>query len=252
MSRILFFVYGVVAYIAFLAAFLYAIAFVGNIVVPKTIDSGAGLPTVQALIVDVVLLGLFAVQHSGMARIEFKKWWTRVVPEPIERSTYVLVSSLVLGLLYWLWQPMPAVIWDTEGTMVAIVLSGLFWLGWAIVLGGSFMINHFDLFGLRQVALNLRNRKYVPVGFKAPMLYKFVRHPLMLGFVIAFWATPRMTAGHLLFAAATLGYILIALRLEERDLVGVYGDAYRRYQRGVSMIFPWPKAGKGKAGDDSH
>lgn len=244
MSKILGFLYGVVAYVAFLAAFLYAIGFVGNIVVPKTIDSGPAGPWLPALIIDVVLLGIFAVQHSGMARIGFKKWLTRFMPASIERSTYVLLSSAVLGLLYWLWQPIPAVIWDVSGTAGATVLWILFWAGWLIVLAGSFMIDHFDLFGLRQVTLAMQDKPYTSIGFKTPMLYKYVRHPLMTGFVIAFWATPVMTAGHLLFAVATTGYILLALQLEERDLLAAHGDHYKEYQGTVSMLFPWPKKGK--------
>jgi protein-S-isoprenylcysteine O-methyltransferase Ste14 len=244
MNRILAFLYGVVAYLAFLVAILYAIGFVGNIVVPKTIDGGMPEPTGQALVVNVLLLGLFAVQHSGMARIEFKKWWTKYIPQPIERSTYVLISSLVLGLLYWLWRPMPAVIWNVDNGAGAFVLWALYALGWVTVFASSFMIDHFDLFGLRQVTLYLSGREYTSPPFKMPLLYRLVRHPLMLGLIIAFWATPMMTAGHLLFAAATTGYIFIALQLEERDLVRFHGEGYRRYQRSVSMVFPWPRASK--------
>jgi protein-S-isoprenylcysteine O-methyltransferase Ste14 len=224
MSKILAFVYGAAAYVGFLAAILYAIGFVGNIVVPKSIDSGMSVSTLQAIVVDVALLGLVAVQHSGMARAGFKKWWTRFVPETIERSTYVLISNLILGLLYWQWQPLPAVVWDLEGTAGATALWAVFWLGWAIVFASSFMIDHFDLFGLRQVTLPLLGKAYSAPAFRMPMLYKIVRHPLMLGLILAFWATPVMTAGHLLFAVATTGYILIALQLEERDLVRAHGE----------------------------
>lgn len=242
MSKFLGFLYGVVAYVAFLASFLYAIGFVGNIAVPKTVDSPAtGESWFAALVVDVVLLGIFAVQHSGMARIGFKKWLVRTVPPSVERSTYVLISSAILGLIYWQWQPIPAVIWDASGTAGGTILWVLYALGWLIVLGGSFMINHFDLFGLRQVTLPLQGQPYTPIGFKTPMLYKYVRHPLMTGFVIAFWAAPVMTAGHLLFAAATTGYILLALQLEERDLVAAHGEPYKKYQGSTSMLFPWPK-----------
>jgi protein-S-isoprenylcysteine O-methyltransferase Ste14 len=246
MNRILAFLYGVVAYLAFLVAILYAIGFVGNIVVPKTIDGGTPGSTAQALVVDIVLLGLFAVQHSGMARTEFKEWWTQYVPQPIERSTYVLISSLVLGLLYWLWQPMPAVIWNVDNAPGAFVLWALYALGWVTVFSSSFMIDHFDLFGLRQVTLYLSGKDYTSLPFRVPLLYRLVRHPLMLGLIIAFWATPMMTAGHLLFAAATTGYIFIALQLEERDLLRSHGEAYRRYQRSVSMVFPWPRPSKKK------
>jgi protein-S-isoprenylcysteine O-methyltransferase Ste14 len=244
MSKILGFVYGVASYLAFLAAFLYAIGFVANVAVPKSIDSGEAGPFGQALLVNLALLGLFAVQHSGMARQGFKDWWTQFVPTAIERSTYVLISSLVLGLLFWQWQPMPALIWNVENSAGVMVLYGLYGAGWLIVLSGSFMINHFDLFGLRQVFIHLRGREYTSISFRIPLLYKLVRHPLMLGFLIAFWATPEMTVGHLLFALGTTGYILIALQLEERDLVRAFGDTYRTYQRSVSMIVPWRKKPK--------
>ena len=240
MNRILAFLYGVAAYLAFLVAILYAIGFVGNIVVPKTIDSGVPGSTGLALVVNILLLGLFAVQHSAMARTGFKKWWTQYVPQPIERSTYVLISSLVLGLLYWLWQPMPAVVWNVENAVGAFVLWALYALGWVTVFASSFMIDHFDLFGLRQVTLYLGGKEYSSLPFKVPLLYRLVRHPLMLGLIVAFWATPTMTAGHLLFAAATTGYILIALQLEERDLLTIYGDAYRAYRERVAMLIPLP------------
>lgn len=241
MSRILALLYAVVAYAAFLVTFLYAVGFVGNFVVPKSIDSGVAPPTGQALVVNLLLLALFAVQHSGMARIGFKRWWTRFIPEPVERSTYVLVSSLVLALLYWLWQPMPGVVWNVENAVGAGVLWALFAAGWLIVFFSSFMIDHFDLFGLRQVMHYLRQRPYTPPEFKETLMYRLVRHPLMLGFLIAFWATPTMTVGHLLFAAMTTAYILVALQLEERDLVHFHGEDYRRYQSRVSMICPWPR-----------
>ena len=208
-------------------------------------------PFTQALIVNAVLLGLFAVQHSVMARRGFKNWWTKFVPKPVERSTYVLLSSLLLILLYWQWRPMTDPIWSIENPAGRIVMQVLFWLGWVIVLLSTFMINHFDLFGLRQVYLHLRGREATPVGFKTPFLYKFLRHPIMLGFIIAFWATPEMTAGHLIFSVATSAYIFVGIMLEERDLIAFHGDDYRAYRRRVSMIVPLP-AKKGGVNSRGH
>jgi protein-S-isoprenylcysteine O-methyltransferase Ste14 len=238
MNRILTAGYGAMCYLVFLVAFLYAIGFVGNIVVPRSIDNGIAASTAEALIVDVLLLGLFAVQHSVMARPVFKRWWNRLVPKVIERSTYVLLSSLVLLVLFWQWRTIPAVIWDVAWPAGRIVLWAVFWVGWALVLAATFMINHFDLFGLRQVYLAWRGQPYTDLEFRTSLLYRLVRHPIMLGFIVAFWATPTMTVGHLLFALATTGYILIALQFEEHDLTAALGDQYREYRGRVPMLIP--------------
>ena len=240
MKRSLFFLYGIISYLIFFGAFLYAVGFVGGLVVPKTVDSGFQGGMGGAVIVNILLLALFALQHSIMARRPFKKWWTKIVPAEIERSTYVLLSSLILILLYYLWRPLPDVIWNVNSTALTNIFWVLYFFGWFIVLTGTFLINHFNLFGLQQVYRALKKQEQQYPKFVTPFYYKFVRHPLMLGFIIAFWATPLMTAGHLLFAIATTGYILIAIQLEERDLVSYHGEAYKRYQREVSQIIPMP------------
>jgi len=240
MSALLAVIYGLAVYGLFLGTFLYAIAFVGNLGVPKTVDSGAPGPLAQALLVDVLLLGLFAVQHSVMARRSFKRWWTRIVPPVVERSTFVLFASLALLLLYWQWQPIPEPVWTVRDPLGVRLLQSVFWAGWIVLLVSTFLINHFELFGLRQVFARLAGRELPEPQFRTPFLYRYMRHPIYFGFVLGFWAAPVMTAGHLLFAVAGTGYILIGIWFEERDLIAQYGERYRRYREQVGMLLPWP------------
>ena len=239
-KRICIFLYGLASYAVFFATFLYALGFVGNFVVPRTLDSAPAQGFGMSLLVDLGLLGLFAVQHSVMARPAFKRWWKAIVPESVESSTYVIFSSLALILLFWQWQPMPQPIWSVTDRTGVSALHVVFWAGWGLVFLSTFLINHFELFGLRQVWCRLIGKKLPPPAFRTPSLYRHVRHPLYLGFLLAFWSTPVMTMGHLLFAAATTGYILIAIQLEERDLIAIFGDRYRRYREQVSMLIPLP------------
>src|SRR5438093_2643886 len=238
MRRLIAFVYGLQAYLAFLVAILYAIGFTSGLVVPKTIDTGNMVPLAEALVVNILLMALFAVQHSVMARKRFKRWWTQYVPKSVERSTYVLLASLLLLLLFWQWRPIPTVLWRVDDSVIAMVITGVSLGGWVLVFTSTFLINHFELFGLHQVLNNLVGRDMPAARFRTPVLYKLVRHPLYLGFVIAFWVAPVMTVGHALFAAVTTAYILIGIALEERDLVEQYGNDYRRYRERVPMLIP--------------
>jgi protein-S-isoprenylcysteine O-methyltransferase Ste14 len=237
MGRVIGFVYGVAAYATFLGTFLYAAAFVGNLGVPKSLDGPPVGSFGGALAIDLALLGLFAVQHSVMARPAFKRRWTRIVPEPLERSTYVLASSVALILLFWLWRPLGGVVWNVEDPVGRALLHAGFAFGWLLVLVTTFLIDHFDLFGLRQVWLHLRGRPYTPLVFRTPGPYRLVRHPLYVGWLFAFWSTPTMTATHLLFAVITTAYILIAIRFEERDLMAAHSE-YSSYRSRVPMLIP--------------
>lgn len=241
MARIAIFIYGIIAYLAFAASFLYAVAFVSNVIVPTTIDIGIASPPATAAAIDLCLMALFAVQHSVMARQGFKRWWTRLVPPAMERSTYVLASSAVLALLLWQWRPIPVVVWWVGDAFWGMALLSLQLAGWLIAGLSTFLISHFELFGLSQVVRNLMRREPEAGQFRTPLFYRFVRHPLYLGFAIAFWATPIMSVGHLLFAVVTTAYIFLGIALEERDLTQYFGDEYRRYQARVPMLFPWKK-----------
>ena len=240
--RMIGFLYGLIAYAVFFVTFLYSIGFVEGIIVPTTIDAGIVAPTATAIIVDLALMSLFALQHSVMARKQFKQWWMQFVPASVERTTYVLFASLALALLLWQWRPIPSVVWHVTHPALAVSLTALSLLGWLIVLTSTFLINHFELFGLHQVTNNLSGKPMPAPRFREPIYYRFVRHPIYLGFIIAFWAAPTMTAGHLLFAAVTTAYILVGIQLEERDLIELFGDQYRTYKSRVSMLVPWRKS----------
>lgn len=240
-GRISAFIYGIVCYAIFFLTFLYAIGFIGNFLVPRSIDSSPIVPLRNAILVNVALLGIFGIQHSVMARQGFKKWWIKVVPEPIERSTYVLFSSLCLIALFHLWQPIGIAIWNIEHPIGRSILYSLFAFGWLLVLATTFLINHFDLFGLRQVYLYLRGKEYTQLKFVTPGPYKLVRHPLYVGWFFAFWATPTMTLAHLVFALITTAYILVAIQFEERDLVNLHGKSYADYRRRVPMLIPFSR-----------
>jgi methanethiol S-methyltransferase len=242
MLKFIAFLYGLVAYLVFFATILYAIGFVSGLVVPKTIDTGPGQSAAEAIVVNLLLMSLFAVQHSLMARKQFKQWWTQYVPKSVERSTYVLFASMVLDLLFWQWRPMPAIVWQIDNPDIAVTIATVSLFGWVIVFTSTFLINHFELFGLHQVASYLAGRDVPAPRFRTPLYYKFVRHPIYLGFIIAFWAAPTMSVGHLLFAAVTTVYIFIGIWLEERDLVDLFGDEYRHYRQRVSMLLPWRKS----------
>jgi protein-S-isoprenylcysteine O-methyltransferase Ste14 len=242
MTRFIALLYGLVSYFVFFGTILYAIGFVTGLVVPKTIDIGTVVPLTEAIVVNLLLMSLFAIQHSVMARPRFKAWWTQYVPKSVERSTYVLLASLALVLLCWQWRPMPTVVWQVADPTLATAVLGLSLFGWVLVFTSTFLINHFELFGLHQVVNNLAGRPMPQARFKTPMLYNFVRHPIYLGFIIAFWAAPTMTAGHLLFAAVTTAYIFVGIFLEEHDLIEMFGDEYRRYRERVSMLVPWRKS----------
>lgn len=246
MKKSLSLLYAVIVYVLFLFTILYAIGFVGNVVVPKTIDGPANGSLLASIFIDAALLLLFTLQHSIMARPSFKSWWTRIIPSHLERSTYVLLASVCLLLCMWCWQPIGGVLWATENQALKYILMLVYMVGWAVVFASTFLINHFDLFGLRQAWLHFKGRRYIPLPFRSPLFYRLVRHPLYFGFLVAFWATPVMTLAHFLFAVLTTGYIFTAVQFEERDLLDAFGDRYRSYKKAVPMIVPFPKKRTGK------
>lgn len=239
--RVLTLAYGLASYTAFFLVFTYAVGFTGNWIVPKSIDSGPAGPVLPSLLINAALLMVFVIQHTVMARPAFKAWLVRYIPKPVERSTFVLAASAALALLFWQWRPAPRVIWSAEATWLRAALSAISLAGWGTVLLASFMVSHFDLFGLRQTWLRFRDRAYRPVGFRLVGLYKIVRHPLMMGFLIAFWSTPDLTVGHLFFALMVSLYIMMGVWFEERDLVREHGENYLRYRRAVRAVVPLPK-----------
>jgi len=244
MGRFIIMLYGLIAYLAFFGVILYTIGFVGNIVVPKSIDGEVTAPFTEALLVNIGILALFAIQHTIMARKWFKDWFTKIIPAAAERSTFVLLASAILALLYWKWQPMGGTIWTLTGVW-ATIMHILFWAGWALLFLSSFLINHFDLFGLKQVYLNMARKEYEGPQFMMPSLYKMTRHPLYLGIIMGIWATPTMSMGHLVFAITSTAYILFGIQFEERDLIRIHGADYIKYKKQVPMLFPIPRAGKG-------
>jgi protein-S-isoprenylcysteine O-methyltransferase Ste14 len=240
-KRVLVFIVGVLIYTVFLLTNLYAIGFTANLLVPKGIDEGVPSPVAIAVLIDLTLIAIFGLQHSLMARPAFKAYWTRLIPPALERSIFVLSSSLALLLLFWQWRPLPEYVWNIPGGFINMALNILFWLGWFGVVLTTFLIDHFDLFGLRQVYLYLQGVEYTPVPFKKPALYNYIRHPMMLAFLIAFWATPQMSLGRLIFAAGMTVVILVGIAFEERDLLKVHGEAYGKYRTQVSMLIPIPR-----------
>jgi len=240
MSRLIVLLFGIISYVLFLFTFLYQIGFLTGLVVPKAINDGVVISTFTSIWINVLLLSLFAIQHTIMARLSFKRWWTKIVPESIERSIFVLVTSLLLLLMNWKWQPMPEIVWQIDQTALRYLVHLASFAGWGLVLYSTFLTNHFDLFGLRQVWFYFRNQPYTPLPFKESLFYQWVRHPLMLGFIIAFWATPDMTQGHLLFAAVTTAYIFFGILMEEQTLLAIHRDEYQQYRKRVSMIIPMP------------
>lgn len=246
MNRVIFFIYGVIAYLSFLAVYLYLIGFMGNFWVPKSIDSGIGGQGISSVLINFSLVLIFAVQHAIMARPEFKKWWVQFIPKPIERSTYVIITNLIFVLLVWQWRPMTSVVWDVGEGAAQTLIWVLFGMGWTLVVGSSFLIDHFDLFGLRQVYLNLIGKPYVHGEFRTTGLYKYIRHPLMGGWIVAFWSTPAMTTGHLFFAFTMTVYILIGIQMEEKDLVNILGEDYAEYRNKTSMLIPFTRKAEKK------
>lgn len=240
--RVLFFLYGLFIYVFFLGTFLYTMGFIEGVVVPKSINTGAEESLGMAMLINILMLGVFGIQHSIMARPAFKKHWTRLVPEPVERSTFVLFTCIILAVMFWQWRPITSTIWSVDQQAARMFLIGLSYSGWLLVLYSTFLIDHFDLFGLRQVVLYLRGIEYTQKPFMERSAYKLIRHPLMLGFIIAFWSTQHMTGGHLLFAFVTTAYILVAIRIEEGDLIRELGDDYRQYRERTRMLVPIPKA----------